>query len=62
MARNLPQLARMAVREALADGVTTDAAITAYALEYINAHPDQMAEAARAVAAAVKATHVAGAN
>jgi len=62
MARNLSQLAKFAVQEALALGCQTDAEITDHALYYIKAHPDQADAAERAVKAAVKATHVAGAN
>lgn len=62
MARNLSQLAKFAVQEALALGCQTDTEIADHALYYINAHPDQKAEADRAVEAAVKATHIAGAN
>ena len=62
MARNRSHLAKFAVQEALALGCQTDAKITDHALYYINAHPDQQVEAAKAVAAAVKATHIAGAN
>lgn len=62
MARNLSQLAKFAVQEALAVGCKTDEEITDHALYLMQVSADQLGEAERAVSAAVKATNVMGAN